>query len=46
MPIRDIIRIIQSLGRGEGGGGVGCRILGIRRFSGRMEGGFVVANIV
>ena len=44
MPIRDIIRIIQSLGRG--GGGVGCRILGIRRFSGRMEGGFVVANIV
>ena len=45
MPIRDIIRIIQSLGRG-GGGGVGCRILGIRRFSGRMEGGFVVANIV
>ena len=42
MPIRGIIRIIQSLGRGGGW----LQDFGDQKISGRMEGGFVVANIV
>ena len=45
MPIRGIIRIIQSLGRGGGGGGW-LQDFGDQKIFRENGGGFVVANIV
>ena len=38
MPIRDIIRIIQSLGRGGGGGGLVAGFWGSEDFQGEWRG--------